>query len=59
MPVVYAACADLGVRGFVAAYDANTGRKLWKFYLVPGDPSQGPDGEASDSVMAPTPAATT
>ena len=43
--------ADLGVRGFVSAYDADTGRKLWKFYLVPGDPSKGPDGEASDSVM--------
>ena len=44
--------ADLGVRGFVSAYDANTGKRLWKFYLVPGDPSKGPDGEASDSIMA-------
>jgi quinohemoprotein ethanol dehydrogenase len=44
--------ADYGVRGFVSAYDAATGKRLWKFYLVPGDPSQGPDGEASDSVMA-------
>jgi quinohemoprotein ethanol dehydrogenase len=44
--------ADFGVRGFVAAYDADTGRKLWKFYTVPGDPAKGPDGEASDSVMA-------
>jgi quinohemoprotein ethanol dehydrogenase len=43
--------ADLGVRGFVAAYDAETGRRLWKFYTVPGDPSQGPDHEASDSAM--------
>jgi quinohemoprotein ethanol dehydrogenase len=43
--------ADYGVRGYVSAYDAQTGRKLWKFYLVPGDPSKGPDGEASDSVM--------
>ena len=42
---------DLGVRAFVAAYDADTGKKLWKFYTVPGDPSKGPDGEASDSVM--------
>src|SRR5262245_34106048 len=40
--------ADLGVRGFVAAYDADTGKQLWKFYTVPGDPSKGPDGEASD-----------
>ena len=44
--------ADYGVRGFVIAYDAETGKKLWKFYLVPGDPAKGPDGEASDSVMA-------
>jgi quinohemoprotein ethanol dehydrogenase len=44
--------ADLGVRGFVAAYDASSGKKLWKFYTVPGDPSLGPDGEASDNVMA-------
>ncbi|MBT2187481.1 PQQ-dependent dehydrogenase, methanol/ethanol family [Sphingobium sp. H33] len=43
---------DLGVRGFAAAYDAETGKKLWKFYLTPGDPAKGPDGEASDSVMA-------
>jgi quinohemoprotein ethanol dehydrogenase len=44
--------ADYGVRGFVTAYDAETGRKLWRFYTVPGDPSKGPDGEASDGVMA-------
>ena len=43
--------ADLGVRGFVAAYDASSGKRLWKFYLVPGDPSLGPDHEASDDVM--------
>jgi quinohemoprotein ethanol dehydrogenase len=44
--------ADLGVRGFVSAWDADTGKFLWKFFLVPGDPSKGPDGAASDSVMA-------
>jgi quinohemoprotein ethanol dehydrogenase len=43
--------ADYGVRGFVTAYDAATGKQLWRFYTVPGDPSKGPDGEASDSVM--------
>lgn len=43
--------ADYGVRGFVTAFDAETGAKLWKFYLVPGNPADGPDGEASDSVM--------
>lgn len=43
--------ADYGVRGFVAAYDADTGRRLWKFYTVPGNPAAGPDGEASDTAM--------
>ncbi|MEO6152842.1 MAG: PQQ-dependent dehydrogenase, methanol/ethanol family [Croceibacterium sp.] len=42
---------DFGVRGFVAAYDAASGRRLWKFFLTPGDPAKGPDGEASDAVM--------
>ena len=43
--------ADYGVRGYVAAYDAETGDQLWKFYTVPGNPADGPDGEASDSAM--------
>ena len=43
--------AELGVRGFVTAYDAATGRKLWRFYTVPNDPSKGPDHAASDSAM--------
>src|SRR5690606_33603458 len=44
--------ADYGVRGHVSAYDASTGERLWRFFLVPGNPADGPDGEASDSVMA-------
>jgi len=33
---------DLGTRrGFVDAYDARTGKRLWRFYTVPGDPSKG------------------
>lgn len=32
--------AELGVRGFVSAYDTNTGKLIWRFYTVPGDPSQ-------------------
>ena len=27
-------------RGYVTAYDAHTGELTWRFYLVPGDPSQ-------------------
>ncbi len=38
-------------RGYLSAYDADTGKFRWKFYVVPGDPSKGPDHAASDSVM--------
>jgi quinohemoprotein ethanol dehydrogenase len=31
--------AELGVRGYVSAYDARTGDLAWRFYTVPGDPS--------------------
>ena len=41
---------DLGVRGFVAAFDAATGKKLWKFFLTP-NPEGKPDHEASDPIM--------
>lgn len=32
--------AEYGVRGFLGAYDAQTGKLAWKFYVVPGDPSK-------------------
>jgi PQQ-dependent dehydrogenase (methanol/ethanol family) len=32
------------VRGFFAAYDANTGALAWRFYTVPGDPAKGYEG---------------
>ena len=28
----------MGVRGYVSAYDAETGKLAWRFYTVPGDP---------------------
>lgn len=37
--------AEFGVRGFVAAYDAATGKQLWKFYTVP-EGGQGDDAPA-------------
>jgi quinohemoprotein ethanol dehydrogenase len=32
--------AEYGVRGYVTAYDAETGAQVWRFYTVPGDPSK-------------------
>jgi quinohemoprotein ethanol dehydrogenase len=32
--------AELGVRGYVSAYDPATGALVWRFYTVPGDPAQ-------------------
>ena len=32
--------AEMGVRGYVSAYDAETGKLVWRFFTVPGDPSQ-------------------
>ena len=35
--------AEYGVRGYISAYDAETGKLAWRFYTVPGDPSQPPE----------------
>ncbi len=32
--------AEYGTRGYVTAYNALTGKELWRFYTVPGDPSK-------------------
>ncbi len=32
--------SELGVRGYVSAYDANTGDMAWRFYTVPGNPEE-------------------
>ncbi len=32
--------AEMGMRGYVTAYDAETGRQVWRFHTVPGDPSK-------------------
>lgn len=30
--------AEFGVRGYVTAYDAASGKQVWRFYTVPGEP---------------------
>ncbi len=32
--------AEYGVRGYISAYDAETGKLDWRFYTVPGDPKK-------------------
>src|SRR5579864_6353676 len=38
--------SDTGVRGSVAAFDAETGKQAWRFWTVPGDPSKGFESKA-------------
>ncbi|MBT4521639.1 MAG: PQQ-dependent dehydrogenase, methanol/ethanol family [Halieaceae bacterium] len=33
--------AELGVRGYVSAYSADSGEMVWRFYTVPGNPDDG------------------
>jgi quinohemoprotein ethanol dehydrogenase len=42
--------AELGVRGYVTAYDAETGQQVWRFYNTP-NPDNQPDHAASDSIQ--------
>ena len=37
---------DHPIRGFFDAYDAETGRRAWRFYTVPGNPADGYENEA-------------
>ena len=32
---------ELGVRGYITAYDLETGKQAWRFFIVPGDPAKG------------------
>jgi alcohol dehydrogenase (cytochrome c) len=34
---------EYGIRGFIAAFDAKTGRELWRFYTIPGPGEPGHD----------------
>ncbi|HEV8444683.1 MAG TPA: PQQ-dependent dehydrogenase, methanol/ethanol family [Steroidobacteraceae bacterium] len=42
--------ADFGpIRGYVTAYDTNTGKQLWRWWVVPGDPSKGFENKAMEA----------
>lgn len=38
--------AEYGVRGFVSAYDVDDGGLVWRFYTVPGNPTDGFENNA-------------
>ena len=44
--IVGASGSEYPVRGFVDAFDAHTGQRVWRFYTVPGDPSKPFENEA-------------
>jgi len=33
--------SEYGVRGYISAFDTESGKLAWRFYTVPGDPSKG------------------
>ena len=41
--VVGVAGGDFGIRGFIAAYDAHSGKEAWRFYTVAGPGEKGHD----------------
>jgi len=43
--------AELGVRGYLSAYDAASGALSWRFYVTP-NPQEKADGAVSDKVLA-------
>ncbi|MEO5922435.1 MAG: PQQ-dependent dehydrogenase, methanol/ethanol family [Bryobacteraceae bacterium] len=49
--LVGVAGGELGVRGFIAAYDANTGKQVWKFNTVPGPGEKGGESWSGDSYL--------
>ncbi|HEY7333844.1 MAG TPA: PQQ-dependent dehydrogenase, methanol/ethanol family [Bryobacteraceae bacterium] len=40
---------EFGIRGFVGAWDANTGKEVWRFYTVPGPGEPGNETWSGDS----------
>jgi len=36
------------IRGYVTAYEADTGKQLWRFYAVPGNPADGFENKAME-----------
>ena len=43
--VIGNAGGEFGVRGYISAFDAETGKLAWRFYTVPGNPAETSDVE--------------
>ncbi len=41
--------SDYRARGYLAAYDAQTGAEVWKFHTVPGNPADGFENKAMEA----------
>jgi alcohol dehydrogenase (cytochrome c) len=47
--IVGVAGGEFGIRGFIDAYDAQTGKRAWRFYTIPGQGEPGNNTWAGDS----------
>ncbi len=47
--IVGTAGGDMGIRGYIAAFDAKTGDEAWRFYTIPAPGEPGNDSWAGDS----------
>jgi alcohol dehydrogenase (cytochrome c) len=47
--IVGTAGGEYGIRGFLAAYDAKTGKEAWRFYTIPGKGEPGNETWKGDS----------
>ena len=47
--IVGVAGGEFGIRGFIDAYDAETGERAWRFYTIPGPGEPGNETWAGDS----------
>jgi len=41
--------SEFGVRGYISAYDAETGKLIWRTFTVPGDPARGFESKALEA----------
>jgi quinohemoprotein ethanol dehydrogenase len=44
--------AEMSVRGYVTAYDAESGQQVWRFFTVPGNPADGFEDETQEWIAS-------